>query len=347
MKAPLVSIITLTYRHGDYIGQCIESVLAQTHEAWELLIMDDGSPDNTAEVVAGYKDPRIRYLPQAHLGIIGMHAHSNRALAESKGEFIAILEGDDFWPTDKLEAALAAFDAPDVTLVYGITQFADSGGLPWERFIPAAKTLEGFPAADFNNEPIGRAARGILLSHSLWTCSVSTVIRRSVLLEIGGFHSIHDGSLVDRPTFLTLSMAGRFRFLNRVMGYWRQYGHNSSANIGVWKNMAEGISIFVRDFMARNADQLGLTVEESRLVHSYWKRNVSVSKIGHGRALLWEGDGRGARREFREAMSRVDRPRHALSAGIGWIASWAHLNVEWLYYAVGKPSGIRQFRRRD
>ena len=69
MKKPLVSIITPTYNHEKFIGQCIESVLSQTFSTWEQIIIDDGSTDGTLETIARYKDKRIRYIWQENMGI--------------------------------------------------------------------------------------------------------------------------------------------------------------------------------------------------------------------------------------------------------------------------------------
>jgi len=70
MHEPFVTIITPTYNHEKFIGQCIESVLAQTYPHWEQIIIDDGSIDHTREVVLRYRDNRIKYVYQENLGIL-------------------------------------------------------------------------------------------------------------------------------------------------------------------------------------------------------------------------------------------------------------------------------------
>src|SRR5437667_7605704 len=99
---PLVSVITPAYNHRRFIGPCIESLLGQTYTNWEQIIIDDGSTDDTAEVVRSYSDPRIRYFHQENQGIDALAQTYNRALNLSRGELIAVLEGDDLWPEDKL-----------------------------------------------------------------------------------------------------------------------------------------------------------------------------------------------------------------------------------------------------
>ncbi|MDD7392954.1 MAG: glycosyltransferase family 2 protein [Eubacteriales bacterium] len=100
----LVSIIMPSYNTAAYIGESIRSVLAQTYENWELLIVDDCSTDQTDEVVAAFCDPRIRYFKNAHNS--GAAVSRNYALREAKGEWIAFLDSDDLWMPEKLERQL-------------------------------------------------------------------------------------------------------------------------------------------------------------------------------------------------------------------------------------------------
>ena len=126
--APLVSIITPTYNHALYIGRCLESVLAQTEPRWEQIVIDDGSTDGTAEIVNQFTDARIRYVAQRHRGIAGLGDAYNLALRMARGEYVAILEGDDFWPQDKLERQLPEFEDPEVVLSWGLAAETDPAG---------------------------------------------------------------------------------------------------------------------------------------------------------------------------------------------------------------------------
>ena len=140
--APLVSIITPTYNHALYIGRCLESVLAQTEPRWEQIVVDDGSTDGTAEIVKHFADARIRYVAQPHRGISGLGDAYNLALDLARGEFVAILEGDDFWPQDKLERQLPEFEDPEVVLSWGLAAETDPAGEA-RRLHPAPATSAG------------------------------------------------------------------------------------------------------------------------------------------------------------------------------------------------------------
>ena len=96
----LVSIIMPTYNCGRFIADAIQSVLAQTYKAWELIIVDDGSTDNTADIVTSFSDPRIRYLSNEQN--MGAALTRNKALREAKGHYIAFLDADDLWTPEKL-----------------------------------------------------------------------------------------------------------------------------------------------------------------------------------------------------------------------------------------------------
>lgn len=102
----LVSIITPSYNTAKFIGETIRSVQAQTYPDWEMIIVDDCSTDNTDEVVAEYQkaDMRIRYFKNEKNG--GAAVSRNKALREAKGRWIAFLDSDDLWISEKLEKQL-------------------------------------------------------------------------------------------------------------------------------------------------------------------------------------------------------------------------------------------------
>lgn len=100
----LVSVIMPSFNTGEYIAASVESVLAQTYPNWELLIVDDCSTDNTAEVICRYQDPRIILLKNKTNS--GAALSRNYALREAKGRWIAFLDSDDTWEPKKLEKQL-------------------------------------------------------------------------------------------------------------------------------------------------------------------------------------------------------------------------------------------------
>jgi len=106
-KKPLVSIVTPSYNAEKYIDETIKSVLEQTYQNWEMLIVDDISTDRTLDVVKRYAgdDSRIKYFVLEEKG--GASLARNKAIRESRGKYIAFLDADDVWKKDKLEKQVA------------------------------------------------------------------------------------------------------------------------------------------------------------------------------------------------------------------------------------------------
>lgn len=124
----LVSIIMPTYNCGRFIAESINTVLAQTYTNWELVIADDCSTDNTAEVIASFKDPRIHYLRNEHNS--GAAVTRNIALREAKGRYIAFLDSDDLWLPEKLEKQVAFMEQNGYAFTYTNYQEIDDNSQP-------------------------------------------------------------------------------------------------------------------------------------------------------------------------------------------------------------------------
>jgi GT2 family glycosyltransferase len=123
-----ISVIMPAYNRASFIGETIESILGQTYQDWELIIVDDGSTDNTQEVVSRYPDPRIRCVRQANAGET---AARNAGLSLAKGEYIACIDSDDLMLPHNLEVLLKTLEAdPEAGCAYGWFYFMDASGQP-------------------------------------------------------------------------------------------------------------------------------------------------------------------------------------------------------------------------
>ena len=290
--APVVSIITPTYNHVAYIGRCLKSVLAQTEPRWEQIIVDDGSTDGTAEIVCNLTDARIRYVAQSHRGIAGLGTAYNLALQMARGEYVAILEGDDFWPQDKLERQLPEFEDPEVVLSWGLAVETDPAGEP-RRLLPDVGRLRRH-----QHLTAAETAQQLLEANCIPACTV--LCRKSALLAVGGFHQPENLPNVDYPTWLQLCRVGRFAPVNRIMGFYRRHEHQVSATMTkeMLRNLHVGPS-FVAGLDVRERRTLGLTVE------SAWRsarRSRAAVEFAAGRVALQDGRRRVAEVSFRRAL---------------------------------------------
>lgn len=124
---PRVTVLLPVHRGADHVGGAVESVLAQTFSDFELLVVDDASPDDSAAIVESYRDPRIRLLRNEHN--LGQTASLNRGLAEAAGAYVARLDQDDRCLPHRLERQVAVLDAePAVALVSGWMRIVDDDG---------------------------------------------------------------------------------------------------------------------------------------------------------------------------------------------------------------------------
>jgi glycosyltransferase involved in cell wall biosynthesis len=112
----VVGVVIPTLNGQRYLSEAIESVLGQTHQALDVVVVDDGSSDATGEVARGY-DPEVRFLPLGHQGL---GSARNAGLRAVRGDYVSFLDQDDVWPPQKLEVQLAAFGLPmSPDLVFG------------------------------------------------------------------------------------------------------------------------------------------------------------------------------------------------------------------------------------
>jgi glycosyltransferase involved in cell wall biosynthesis len=123
---PVISVVIPSYNHAAYIGEAIESVLTQTYEDWELIVIDDGSQDGSVDIISDYADNRITLITQENAGA---HAAINRGISLAKGQFISILNSDDVYHRDRFTKLLPVIQRDEnVVLVSSYIQLIDAAG---------------------------------------------------------------------------------------------------------------------------------------------------------------------------------------------------------------------------
>lgn len=213
---PLVSIIMLTYNRADYIALAINSALIQTYRKFELIILDDGSTDNTTEIVTRYTDSRIRYIKDNTNK--GLFARRYESLSYVTGDFVAILDSDDTW-TDpkKLEKQLAYMaDHPECAVVGTFITLIDPAG--------KAYSTTTYHTSD-------ECIRNNLLQRNQFANS-SVVMRKSMLDKTAGYRDY--APCEDLELFLQLGQFGTFANLtDNTLAYRIHPGGESSRKVKV------------------------------------------------------------------------------------------------------------------
>lgn len=312
----LVTVITPCYNHQRYIGACIESVLGQTYQDWEQIVVDDGSTDDSAAIVESYGDPRVRLLRLPHRGLASLGATYNAALEQSRGSLIAVLEGDDAWPSTKLATQVAAFQDPAVFLSWGRASLIDAAGT---RLRGASTVRSGSHFVDFDSTSMfHRLVRVNMLSPA-----ASVMARRSVLERIGGFHQDGSRHYVDLPTWLTLvaRVEGTVRFVNAELAYYRVHAEQTTQRhrLAMESEFQSVVSTILDTLDSEQCERL-----DCRRAREQARAAASISAA---RRLLSEKAYAKARRGFVEALSISHRSGDRGKAALGFISGLVHFDL--------------------
>jgi glycosyltransferase involved in cell wall biosynthesis len=177
---PLISVIVPCYNYGHFISDALESVLAQTYENWECIVVDDGSTDTTRAVVTRYesKDSRIKYIYQRNHGLA---TSRNLGISLSKGAYIQFLDADDQIESRKLEFQSNVLeDAEDIDIVYGSVRFFETTSM--EEPSPHGDGDSGSNQLSGSGDAILRS----LIQYNLMVVN-APLIRSSVAKSVGDF----------------------------------------------------------------------------------------------------------------------------------------------------------------
>lgn len=298
---PTVSIVTPVFNQSSYIEQTIQSVLNQTYQDWEWIIVDDGSTDGTGQIIKKVKDSRIQYIFQEHRGVDHLTASRNKALSLCRGDLIAMLDGDDYWPDYKLEEQVKNFASPDIVLSYGECMIVNGNGRNMSyRPLPADRHIA-------NNCPVGFALRLLLLKRECFITNSTVMVNKEALLRIGGFLDAKDLAC-DYTTWTRLSLEGRFMAHPVCLAYWRRHPSSTNYRREPARVTRAGID-FLREFVVLNKQKLSALEfsYDMDMLEKYWRRLNPFERY-YSRAILALSFGafREAREDFK-AFLRKDR----------------------------------------
>ncbi|MFA7291770.1 MAG: glycosyltransferase [Rhodocyclaceae bacterium] len=220
MSLPLVSIAIPAYRHARYIETCLASVCAQTYPELELVLIDDGSPDDTFEIakrfLAAHRD-RFRRIVLERRENCGVSANSNACIEACSGEWVHLLGSDDRLYPEKvarIQAAITEWNLPTLALVHTDTNTIDSNG-----------TVQPVRRTDRHAPPGPDPAAYRWLFHHNLISNPSVALRRDAFLAIGGFDRTLP--LEDIDCWLRLSTRHAIARVPEVLASYRKHPGNS------------------------------------------------------------------------------------------------------------------------
>ncbi len=272
-----VSVIMPCYNAAAYVGEAVEDVLAQRYGAVELIVVDDGSTDGSADVVAGYGSP-VHLIRQANAGCA---AARNTGLAHATGRYVAFLDADDRWDPHFVETMVAAMTDDEAS--------ADLAYCGWARFWGGLDTARPFIPHDL--ETSGRDKLAMMVQGCPFPIH-AVLVRRDRLEEVNGFDCRYPPA-EDYHLWLRLAIRCRFRRVPKVMAYYRRHPAQQTADhyrptLQRWR--------MLRDFVRDHRRALRHLPNEQLLawIDGLFRRE--------GYAAYWRGDLPTARRCFRRMV---------------------------------------------
>jgi glycosyltransferase involved in cell wall biosynthesis len=275
-----VSVFIANFNYGRYIGKTLDSVLAQTYRDFEIVIVDDGSTDNSRDLLQDYQSrhpDKVRY--SWHEGHInkGVTITSNVAIERSRGKYLAWTGSDDLWFPDKLEKQMLCFAAnPDIGMVYSYANVIDEYDQPFP----------GLMGSDVS----GNAFRKLLAGNVI--CASTVVIARDCLNKVGGFNE----SLVysDWELFIRIAAKCRIGFVAEPLASYRVHGGNMSVHGQPLTKLARNLEVIDAVFDGGRIPDIDPALKNQALAAIYFWAALDFFVIGQAEnarqylTLSWE-----------------------------------------------------------
>ncbi|HLH07363.1 MAG TPA: glycosyltransferase [Terriglobales bacterium] len=273
----LISVIIPCYNSERFVKRAIDSVLAQTFKDYEIVVVDDGSTDSTAEKVKKYGS-LVRYLHQENRGL---PAARNSGIKIAQGKYIALLDDDDWWVPEKLEKQLKILaTSPRAAMVYCDATVVYESGDPEESFLAQFRYGTKLPR--------GRV-RSQLIEHNFILPSTVLIVR-DCLDKVGGFDESFR-AVEDLDFWLRLASNWEIEVVPEPLIFRREGSHNMTAN-------AERISTYALRALEKANSTLALDRSEKKLLNH--KSAQYRWNLGYG--YFKKQQFRDAREQFAEAM---------------------------------------------
>ena len=205
MSSPQVSVCIPTFNKASFLRESIQSVLCQTFEDYELVVLDDASTDDTPIVVKAFGDYRIKYI--RHTENIGLPANFNECLRKARADYVIIFHDDDVMLPELLECEVSTLESyPEVAFVHAPVQVIDADGCVYS--VPPNKWPPLTEGTEFVKLFCSSFDYGVTMS--------SVMMRKSIALSLGGFNETFPFSL-DANLWQRMAFQGKVAFVNRIL----------------------------------------------------------------------------------------------------------------------------------
>jgi glycosyltransferase involved in cell wall biosynthesis len=226
-SVPETSVVITCFNYGHYLKGCLNSVFSQTYQDYEVIIVDDGSTDNTSSVMASFSGrPNLRYIHQENGG---QAKAKNRGIACAQGRYVAFLDADDVWEKDKLAKQICLFERPSVAVVFSRASLIDEKG--------ASLPLKD--RGKYLKPRSGMVAHWLFIDNFVWFSSA--IVRKECLEIFNGFdETLRMG--IDWDLWLQIATRYEFDFVDEPLLRYR-IGHagQMSKNVKVRQECSDRI----------------------------------------------------------------------------------------------------------
>ena len=227
MKLPQIDIIICCYNSGKYLSGTVDSIINQTYKNWHIIIVDDGSTDNTNDIIEGYISRDIPITHQKNSVNGGFGNARQIALKLCRNKWVAILDHDDIWYPNKLEVQVnSIINNPEARLFFSNSEWFDDNGNVLRLNLENSQYSTGL---------VNNAFETLILEGCLID-SETVIISRLALESIGGFDSSYF-YITDYDVFLKIAHKYGVYFDNKILAKWRV--HNNQASQKMKQTMIE------------------------------------------------------------------------------------------------------------
>ncbi len=216
--SPLVSIVVPAYNAERYLQETISSVIKQKYTNWELLIVNDGSKDNTLSIAQTFasKEPRINIIDKSNSGVSDTR---NTGVKNAKGEILFFLDADDVWNENNISDKVKRLNDPACDAVYSACEMIDEHSVSFSQYLQGSDNLK---------------LEDMLLSKGNYTTAPSGIaVKKSVLHKIGGFDTNLSNN-ADQDFFIRILAAGfKISYIKETLWKYRMHSNSMSKNVAL------------------------------------------------------------------------------------------------------------------